>query len=451
MSKSTTMLQNSTMDDQRAEPATRQLFLVRCLWLLSAPVLIALTCFFLPLQFSLMQTVCTGANCSFFQPNPGTLDDLEQLGLSLNAAMAIIVSIIGACALTWFVIAVIIAWKNFSNWFALSVSLLALIQTAMAARPPDLLHSQETSWLWVVIALLVALNYTIYVIIGALFPNGRLTPRWTRLILLCWLVIGLPCSLLSNLPSPLPFAWQNWLGSVSIYCWLFCIAAIIVAQIYRYRRLYRPVERQQTKWVLFFGCIALLEQATAYSLSLIFPALFASGSLYSLLYFPITKLFLMLLGLSLLCAMLRYRLWDIDVLINRALVYGTLTALLALVYCGLVIVLQFLLRGLTGQVSNSPLVIVGTTLAIAALFQPVRRSIQSVIDRRFYRRKYDAARTLAAFSATLHNQVDLNQLREHLLAVVEETMQPCHVSLWLRPTVSNRKDQATRSSKRPAP
>ncbi len=303
MSKSTTLPQTSTMDDQRAQPPARQLFLVRCLWLLSAPVLLALTCFFLPLQVSLAQTVCTGDNCSSYQPNPGTLHNLQQLGLSLNAATVIIVSIIGACTLTWFVIAVIIAWKNFSNWFALSVSLLALIQTAMAARPPDLLHSQATAtpWLWVVIAILIALDDTIYVIVGTLFPNGRLTPRWTRLILLSWLVIGLPCDLLSNLPSPLPLEWQNWLGTISSYCWLFCIAAIIGAQIYRYRRLYRPIERQQTKWVLFFGGIALLEQATGESLSLIFPALFAPGSLCSLFYYPITKLFLTLLGLSLPC------------------------------------------------------------------------------------------------------------------------------------------------------
>jgi hypothetical protein len=444
MSKSTTLPQTSTVDDQRAEPPARQLFLVRCLWLLSAPVLIALTCFFLPLQVSLVQTVCTSDNCSSFQPNPGTLHDLEQLGLSLNAATVIIVSIIGACALTWFVIAVIIARKNFSNWFALSVSLLALIQMAMAARPPDLLHSQATAtpWLWVVIAILIALDDTIYVIVGTLFPNGRLTPRWTRLILLSWLVIGLPCNLLANLPSPLPLEWQNWLGIVSSYCWLLCIAAIIVAQIYRYRRLYRPVERQQTKWVLFFGGIALLEQATGESLSLIFPALFAPGSLYSLFYYPITKLFLTLLGLSLLFAMLRYRLWDIGRIINRTLVYGSLTGLLALVYFGLVIALQSVVHVLTGQVSQTPVVIVASTLAIAALFQPLRHRIQAIIDRRFYRRKYDAAKTLEAFSATLRNEVDLSQLSEHLITVVQETMQPTHISLWLLPAEQkNRPDR----------
>jgi len=435
MNKSTTLPQTSTMDDQRAQPAARQLFLVRCLWLLSAPVLIALTCFFLPLQVSLVQTVCTSDNCPFYQPNPGTLHNLEQLGLSLNAATVMIVSIIGACTLTWFVIAVIIAWKNFSNWFALSVSLLALIQTAMAARPPDLLHSQATAtpWLWVVIAILIALDDTIYVIVGTLFPNGRLTPRWTRLILLSWLVIGLPCNLLSNLPSPLPLEWQNWLGIVSSYCWLFCIAAIIVAQIYRYRRLYRPVERQQTKWVLFFGGIALLEQATGESLSLIFPALFAPGSLCSLFYYPITKLFLTLLGLSLLFAMLRYRLWDIGRIINRTLVYGLLTGVLALVYFCLIYASQSLLYGMTGQTKENALVLVASTLVIAALFQPLRAFIQRRIDKRFYRSKYNASKVVTDFTTTLHNVVDLAELQDQLIKAVEQTMQPTHISLWLRP------------------
>jgi hypothetical protein len=110
----------------------------------------------------------------------------------------------------------------------------------------------------------------------------------------------------------------------------------------------------------------------------------------------------------------------------------------------LVFSLQFLVRGLTGQVSNSPLVIVGSTLLIATLFQPLRRRIQAIIDRRFYRRKYDAARTLAAFSATLRSEVDLNQLSEHLLAVVQETMQPAHISLWLRESVHEGKRHLNR-------
>jgi hypothetical protein len=142
-------------------------------------------------------------------------------------------------------------------------------------------------------------------------------------------------------------------------------------------------------------------------------------------------------------AILRYRLYDIDLLINRTLVYGSLTVLLAAVYVGGVAATQTIFRALTGQEQQPQLAIVASTLVIAALFNPLRRRIQAFIDRRFYRRKYDAAKTLEAFSAKLRDETDLDALNAELVGVVRETMQPVHVSLWLRPDTASKKDEAS--------
>ena len=154
----------------------------------------------------------------------------------------------------------------------------------------------------------------------------------------------------------------------------------------------------------------------------------------------------LLLPLTIGFSILQYRLYDINLLINRTLLYGTLTVLLTLINVGLVISLQAFVRLFTGQISQSSVVIVASTLVIAALFQPLRSRIQRVIDRRFYRSKYDAAKTLEAFSATLRQEVDLDQLREHLITVVQETMQPTFVSLWLRPPEQDRKRSSRKTN-----
>jgi hypothetical protein len=139
-------------------------------------------------------------------------------------------------------------------------------------------------------------------------------------------------------------------------------------------------------------------------------------------------------------AILKYRLYEIDLLINRTLVYGSLTVMLALVYVGTIVLLQGLVRTLTGQESQLP--IVASTLTVAALLNPLRRRMQGFIDRRFYRRKYDAAKTLEAFSVKLRDETDLDTLRDDLVGVVRETMQPAHVSLWLRPDTASKGEQA---------
>src|SRR5207247_3288890 len=187
----------------------------------------------------------------------------------------------------------------------------------------------------------------------------------------------------------------------------------------------------RAKWILVGICVAIIIIIGLTVPQYLFPSLGQAGSLYQLVitpgYLVISFIFPLCLGL----AILRFRLWDIDLIIRRTLVYSILTVLLALVYFGLVITFQALLRGLISQTNGVAIVL--STLAIYVLFHPLRYQIQRLIDRRFYRHKYDAARTLAAFSTTIRDEVDLNRLRDHLLAVVAETMQPAHVSLWLSP------------------
>ena len=234
-------------------------------------------------------------------------------------------------------------------------------------------------------------------------------------------------------------ASQGLLPALDQVSLIVCFGGTLFIMVYRYVRVFDAVQRQQTKWFVYAFVICIFLAALSSVLSNLGPA----NSPYQLLSTAITPLLFVCIPLGIGIAILRYRLWDIDILINRTLVYGSLTALLALVYVGLVIGLGSLVRLFTGQVSQSPVVIVASTLAIAALFQPMRHRIQAIIDRRFYRRKYDAAKTLEEFSATLRNEVDLSQLREHLLNVVQETMQPAHVSLWLRESGHERKPDTT--------
>ena len=224
---------------------------------------------------------------------------------------------------------------------------------------------------------------------------------------------------------------------------------MVFAKLYRYRRVSTPIERQQTKWVVFGLAVAMVGVIALLIIYLSVPAFQQSGSAYQFITTPLYLVVVLSIPLSIVMAILRSRLWDIDMLILHTLVYGTLTVVLTGVYVSLVVGLQALLRGMISQ--NNSVAIVISTLAIAALFQPLRARVQQMIDRRFYRRKYDAAETLAVFSATLRQEVDLEQLRKELLAVVQETMQPSHVSLWLRPTAPERKQQVTRISAPPVP
>src|SRR5215467_10081046 len=207
------------------------------------------------------------------------------------------------------------------------------------------------------------------------------------------------------------------------------MGSIIGAQIYRYRRVSTWAERQQTKWVVLGMIAGVLVGVLYFGPPQVFPTLGQPGSLYVVLARPGFTLLFLFAPISIGIALLRYHLWDIDVIINRTLVYGSLSAILAAIYLGSILAIESLLALLTRQApqAQSPLAIVISTLVIAALFNPLRHRLQQLIDRRFYRSKYNAEKALAAFAVTLQSEVELAALQHKVVEVIEETMQPSSI------------------------
>jgi len=396
------------------------LVLARLLWIALAVLILVLYVFGFPAAFRYYTSLCVGAGCDGPQLTPDQFRILSAHGFSLDFFAAYNLTFEFIFVAVWFLVATVIFWRKSQERLAWFVSLMLLTFGATFPDPLDALASQQPAWWWPVNIVLFQGVITL-VICFFLFPNGRFIPRWTRLIALLWILWNVywlfSTGFLSN-PGP-------WLLS-----YLVLLGFGILAQVYRYRRISNTIQRQQTKWAVYGFSVAILGFLLlsvgdhAFSLHL------TLNPFLTLVINPAYYVIMLIIPVSISIAILRSRLWDIDTLINRTLVYGLLTAILALFYLGLIVTLQFLLRDIINQ--NNDIAIVVSTLVIAALFQPFRRRIQSSIDRRFYRRKYDAAKTIAAFSASLRNEVDIEQLRVQLLGVVEETMQPVYVSLWLR-------------------
>jgi hypothetical protein len=315
---------------------------------------------------------------------------------------------------------------------------------ALVTNPGSLPAGRLAAWLF---AWPQYITIGLLVLLFLLFPDGTLlSPRWR---LLAWTAVGVAVAgaVASALaPGRIPdigFEINNPLGVDGLLGQVFAqlaslvraplsvalIGAVVFSLALRQRRA-SGQEHQQLKWftssvvvVTVLG-VAWAVLASPYGWQNAVPTwaeAINDASLLSVVLIPVSA------GI----AILKYHLYDIDVIINRTLVYGTLTVILAVFYEGTIVGLQNLLRALTGR--ESQVIVVASTLAIAAMFEPLRRRIQSFVDRRFYRRKYDAAKTLEAFSAKLRDETDLEALNNDLVSVVRETMQPAHVSLWLRP------------------
>jgi hypothetical protein len=339
-----------------------------------------------------------------------------------------------------------VGWLLCLSGVAVSMSTFTSLYAiyALLARPGSLPAGEASAWVaaWVLpIIIGIQVSYLL------LFPTGRLPSRrwrWLAWLIGGFVLVGVVLSAFSSgayfgalgpIRNPLGIeGFTNFYRAVLYTLAPLLYAAIAFAVFMRLRRAV-GVERQQLKWFAYAVAIYAVG-TTLYVIALALDA----PSWFELAANAILTAAGTTIPISIGIAILRYRLYDIDILINRTLVYGSLSAILVALYFGGIVVLQRVLVLLTGQ--QSTLAIVASTLLIAALFTPLRRRIQSFIDRRFYRSKYDARKTLEAFSAHLRNETELDALSGDLVGVVRETMQPAHVSLWLRPDESRNGEKA---------
>ena len=470
-------------DDKRLQG--RRLALVRIAWGATALIGVGTFATRLPAHYAALQRVCASPVCAYGQLTPQAARSFETLGLSLGTYAILRAGLTFTVALTFFVIAIVLAWRKTNDWVTLLLALwivfvgTATITGAFALGTGSTVEGHEISAQ--VVNLLA--EFGLCLLVFALFPTRRIVPRAAFLLLVCvGVFVAGPSLVGSSLTLPLRLGVLAGLMLAQIYHFyhvrrvsgweeqqqqsqwatpgitvvigaamallviaaadrslmslalLLFYAAVIgsdITQLSRYWRVATPVERQQTKWIAFGFAVFAIMATVLLAPALFMPSLHQRGSFYETIHTGILIVVSLVMPVTITIAILRYRLWDIDGLINRALVYGSLSGLLGILYFGLLIGLEGLAGRVTTQ-ATQPVLLVVSTLAIAALVQPLRSRLQDIIDRRFYRQRYDAEKTLAAFSATLQREVDLEQVRQGLLSVVDETMQPTQVSLWLR-------------------
>lgn len=410
--------------DRNTRLSGRWLILARVAWAVITLLILSVFITALPARFNELSQ-----DPYQFQPI------LKQLGLGIEFFAFYTIVLDTLLALACLTIAVVIFWQKSDERLGLIVSLslvffIPILPVILA------LGNVYPAWQTALYSLRF-FSFLLILLVLNLFPDGHFVPTWTRNLMVLWFILALILVVVPGFNQPaVPIDLKTWQQGIALIIVLFATSTGIYAQLYRYRHVSNAVQRQQTKWVVF-GFSAVFTGIAVVSLPVILFPVFRTPGINSFIYvmidIPITLLSLFMLPFSLALSILKYHLWDIDIIIRRTLVYGALTITLAVVYFAGVVLLQELFQVMTGQ-HQSSIAIVISTLAIAALFTRFRQRIQNDIDRRFYRRKYDSEKMLKAFANTVRDEVELEKLVDRLLSVVEDTLRPEHVNLWIRPT-----------------
>ncbi|HEV2236874.1 MAG TPA: hypothetical protein VGR57_09475 [Ktedonobacterales bacterium] len=404
------------------EPASQRLrgwrlLAGRALWLIVFAYVVLPTTISLPAEFVVFQRPNSGLPWD----SAGAVAGLANIGITLHLYAWMWLFLVAGAQLLSAITGLVLFVRRGDTWMALVVTLFVAIHPAGVGSQniQAFVHQPQVGLYgspWFPLAVLAGIQWVLQFGVMLLFPSGRFVPQWS------WAILALTASWAVVLNA------VGFLGPAALG-YVILLGATIASMIYRYRTHSTPVQRQQTKWIIIGIAAAPLTNILFFG-----PTFFTP--LGQTLYAPLSALVYLsaqfATPVAVFIAVQRFHLYELDALINRALVYGSLTVVLGAFYVGSIIGAQALLGRLAHQSTpDQPIILVATTLLVAALIRPLHGRLQAIVDRLFYRRKYDAARTLAAFSASLRQETDVTALRQRLLAVVNETMQPAHAVLWL--------------------
>jgi hypothetical protein len=362
---------------------------------------------------------CAGAEpaCSFNVPiSQEDVDIAAEMGLPVPLLpLSLFFSVLAQLSLA--LVGLIIFWRKSDDWVALFLAgaLMTTLLEGVVLR----------GFLLYLTNFYLAIGIGLFFFLPFVFPNGRFVPRQFR-----WIIITI--TVFYSLGYLLFFESPEF-SIISAVITLIWVILSVIAIPYRFFRVSNPIERQQTKWISI-GILTLMITASFYTYYVTaYPPSQPSQTriVFGLINLPAYALGYSFFGFSILMAIIRNRLWDVDIIIRRTLQYGLLSSTLAFIYFGSVVLVQSVVNGISGRPQSSQLTIALSTLLIAALFSPLRRRIQSFIDRRFFRSKYNAAQALAGFAHIARDEVDMDRLSAALIEVVQGTMQPDNLSLWL--------------------
>ncbi len=423
---STHSMDEETVNQDSSTGKKILLIVLRMAWLALAALLIALFIAGVEPLFRELSTVCTGDGCIPLAPSIADATFIQEAGFTLTQYAYFHQTLDIVFALAMLALAAVIFLGRFDDWFGILVSFtILLIGLNFTVEADNAFIRLHPAW-HTPFEFLNFITAILFMLLLFLFPDGRFTPHATRYVAALAFAIGMIDALLSTMG-----ALTNTLDLIGVSIYLACLALGLGAQIYRYRVTSSPVQRQQTKWVLYGLVLFVLSMFSFFLFFQLLPPQSVRMRVFlNTIGFAILWPIMLIFPLTTMISILRYRLWDIDVVINRTLVYGALTAVLLLLFLTSITLLQAFFIRVTGQDSQAAIVL--STLLITVLFNPLRSRLQRLIDRRFYRRKYDATRVLADFAQRARDEVDLEALSIELVETVHNTVQPQQVSLWLR-------------------